>query len=252
MNATYYRHELLRERRDHIGMFFTVGMPAFMYVVFGATQSYSSASAGHGNVAAHVMISMALYGAVTATASIGAAAATEKMLGWGRQLGLTPLTDGGFVAVKAASAITIALLPVALIFAIGALTGAHAAARVWVLSALLTVLGALLFSLYGLCFGLGLRSRSAAGAASGSLVVLSFLGSLFMPLSGTMLQVARFTPLYGIAQLARRPLTDGMVLTTDGSLQQESLWVPVANVAAWLVVFAGLAMVLVRRSRARQ
>ncbi|GAA1388886.1 ABC transporter permease [Luteococcus peritonei] len=252
MNPTYYRYELLREFRDRIGLFFTVALPAFMYVVFGATQSYAEQDVGRGNIAAHIMISMAMYGAVTATSSVGAAAATEKMLGWGRQLGLTPLTDRGFVMVKAASAITIAALPVALIYTIGAATGARAEASVWLLSALLALLGSVVFSLYGLCFGLGLRSRSAAGAASGSLVILAFLGSLFMPLSGTMLTLARLTPLYGVSQLARRPLTDGMVLARDGSLQQESLWIPTANVAAWLLVFAGLAILLVRRSRHRQ
>ncbi|AKT51109.1 ABC transporter permease [Arsenicicoccus sp. oral taxon 190] len=251
MNLTYYRLELRRELRDHVGLFFIVALPAFMFVVFGATQSYGKADAGHGNVAAHIMISMAVYGAVTATCGIGATAAVEKMLGWGRQLGLTPLRDSGYVLVKVADAITIALLPVALIFTIGAFTGARAEAHVWWQSGLLAVLGALLFSLYGLVFGLGLRSRSAASAASGSVVILAFLGSMFMPLSGTMLQIGRLTPLYGIVQLARYPLTDGAVLTNDG-LVTEPLWIPLANVVAWLVILGTLATWLVRRSRGRQ
>lgn len=252
MNLTYLRYELVRELRDRIGLCFTVGLPAFMYVVFGAMQSYKDATAGHGNVAMHILISMALYGAVTATASIGAMAATEKLLGWGRQLGLTPMTDVGFVAVKAAHAVLIALLPVAIIYLIGACTGAEGDAAVWWQTPVLVVLGALLFALYGLCFGLGMRSRSAAGAASGSLVILAFLGGLFMPLSGTLLTIARFTPLYGISQLVRWPLTEGKVMTSDGDLLSEPFWVPAANVAAWLVVFALLATWLVRRSRGRQ
>lgn len=69
MNVTYYRYELVRELRDRVGLFFTAGMPLFMYLVFGASRSYGAGTAGHGNLAAHVMISMALYGAISATSS---------------------------------------------------------------------------------------------------------------------------------------------------------------------------------------
>lgn len=252
MNTTYYRYEVLREFRDLVGLFFIVALPAFMYLVFGASQDDAAQNAGHGNVGAYIMVSMALYGAVTATTGIGATAATEKMLGWGRQLGLTPLSDSGYVGTKMAKALTIAALPVAFIYAIGLATGARAEAQVWWQTPLLILVAALLFSLYGLCFGLGLRSRSAAGAAGGSLVVLAFLGGLFMPVSGTLLQVARFTPLYGIAQLVRRPLTEGYQPTADGPAAHEALWIPLANVSAWLLIFVVLATLLVGRSRGRQ
>ncbi|WP_409483968.1 ABC transporter permease [Arsenicicoccus dermatophilus] len=251
MNVTYYRYEMVRELRDRVGLFFTAGMPLFMYLVFGASRSYGDLSAGHGNLAAHVMISMALYGAISATSSLGAAAALEKTLGWGRQLGLTPLADAQFVLVKAAAAVTMAALPVAVIYATAATTGARAEHQVWWQSALLVVLGAAMFALFGLCFGLGMRSRSAVGAASGALVVLAFLGGLFMPLSGVLLQIGRLTPLYGVAQLARHPLTGGHTIDGDGHLVAEPLWIPLANVAAWLVILGVLATLLVRRGRER-
>lgn len=76
---------LRRVLRDLVTMFFVVGLPAFMYVLFGASAGYSQQSAGNGNVALYVMISMAAYGAVTATVGIGGMAAVERMQGWGRQ-----------------------------------------------------------------------------------------------------------------------------------------------------------------------
>lgn len=249
--TTYYRYEVLRELREPVGLLFTLGLPAFMYLVFGATQAYGQQDIGHGNVAAHVMISMAVYGAMTATTTIGAAAALEKRFGWGRQLGLTPLPDSGFVLVKVALAVTMALVAVAAVYALGAATGAHAEVRVWVLSALGCVAGALLFALYGLAFGLGMRSRSAVGVASGTLVLLAFLGGLFTPLSGTMLQLSRFTPVYGAAALARAPLTEGAVMTADG-LVTDPTWWAVVNLAAWLTVLSTLSVVFVRRGRNRQ
>jgi ABC-2 type transport system permease protein len=254
MNTTYYRMELLRTVRDVLGLFFIAVLPAFLYVIFGASQDYSQASAGNGNVAMYIMISMAAYGAVTATTSIGGMAAVERMQGWGRQLGLTPMRDGQYVLVKAVLGLTIAAIPVALIYVIGIVTGAKADGQVWVLSAAIVLLGAALFSLYGLVFGLAFKTEGAVSAASGSLVILAFLGNLFFPLSGAMLTIAKLTPLYGIVALARYPLTEGWMVSADGSspATQEPLWIPLANVAVWLTILSVLAIMLVRRGRNRQ
>ena len=92
------RLDLRRQLRDRIGMFFVVGLPTFMYLVFGLG---SDDPVGSGNVAMYVMISMAAYGAVTATTSVAGSAATEQVMGWGRQLGLTPMRPLAFVAAKA-------------------------------------------------------------------------------------------------------------------------------------------------------
>jgi ABC-2 type transport system permease protein len=69
-----------------------------------------------------------------------------------------------------------------------------------------------------------------------------------MPLDGVMLDIARFTPLYGFVALSRWPLTDG-VLTTG---QTDPLWMPLLNAAVWLALFIILVVAGVRRSRARR
>lgn len=252
MNTVYTGLELRRVTRDYVSMFFIAILPAFFYVIFGAVQQYSEQNAGNGNVALYIMISMAAYGAVTATAGVGGIAAVERAQGWGRQLGLTPLRDHAYVAMKAIVAVAVAAVPVALIYALGAFTSAEGTARAWLLSALLVLAGATVFALYGLVVGLAFRTEAAVGAASGALVIMGFLGNIFIPLSGTMLAIARFTPLYGYAALARYPVTGGTVPTTDGTLLQEPLWYAVVNVAAWLTIFALLATWLVRRGRDRQ
>jgi len=84
-------------------------------------------------------------------------------------------------------------------------------------------------------------------------VILAFMGNIFFPLSGTLLTLAKFTPLYGYASLARYPLTEGYLFnTSDGTVTHEALWVPVVNVSVWAVILALLATWLVRRGRARQ
>ncbi|GAB2600838.1 ABC transporter permease [Pseudactinotalea suaedae] len=255
MNTTYYLMEVRRVVRDFLGLFFTAVLPAFLYVIFGASQDYSQEMlpTGKGNVAFYMMVSMAVYGAVTATTSIGGMAAVERMQGWGRQLGLTPMRDAQYVLVKAVLGLSVALIPVALIYVLGVVTGAQGQGYLWALTALLVLLGAGLFSLYGLVFGLAFKTEGAVSAASGSLVILAFLGNLFFPLSGAMLAVAKLTPLYGIVALARYPVTDGWLISADGTAPvHEPLWIPVVNVTVWLVILATLATLLVRKGRGRQ
>jgi ABC-2 type transport system permease protein len=241
---TYARLDLRRQLRDRIGMFFIVGLPTFMFVVFGLG---SQDAVGSGNVAMYVMILMAAYGAVTATTGVAGSAATEQVMGWGRQLGLTPMRPIGFVAVKAGVAMSVALMPVTLIFAIGAVTGARGDWSDWLLAAAIVWLGSALFAIYGLAICLVFRGPNAPGIASGMIVVMAFLGNVFTPMSGFMLDLGRLTPLYGYAALARFPLTEGW-LPVGG---RDPLWLPVANVLGWTVIFSLLALWGVRRSRAR-
>ena len=251
-HGTLLRLEVRRLLRDPVTMFFTIGLPGFLFLIFGTSEAYAGESVGNGNVGMAIMIAMAAYGAVTATVGIGGTAAVERAQGWGRQLGLTPLRDSSYVAVKVALASIIALAPIALIYALGTWTGAKGDGSAWVLSAMVLVAGSLVFALYGLCFGLLFRSEAAISGASGSIVVLSFLGNIFFPLSGTLLAIAKWTPLYGYVSLARYPLTEGWIVSGDGPPVHEALWIPVVNVLAWTLVLAVAASLLVRRGRGRQ
>lgn len=251
MNLTYYALELKRITRDPGELFFTAGLPACLYLIFGAAQSYKEKDAGHGNVGLFIAISMAAYGAVTATTGVGGSAAIERMQGWGRQLGLTPMRDVQFILVKAAVATTVAVIPIALVFGLGWVTGAEGSATAWLLSGLVVLVGAGTWALYGLAIAQAFRSESAVSVAGGMLVMLAFLGNIFFPLSGTMLTIAKFTPLYGYAGLARYPVTEGRMINNEG-LADEALWIPAANMAVWTIVFAVLAVWLVRRGRSRQ
>ncbi len=248
MNRTFVGLELRRVVRDYVNMFFIAVLPAFFYLIFGAGQDFSDEPAGNGNVAMYIMISMAAYGAVTATTGVGGMAAVERMQGWGRQLGLTPLADSSYVAMKAGVALVVCTIPVGLIYLLGLLTGAEGSPTAWAMSAVLVLVGAGVFAIYGLGVGLAFRSEAAVSAASGLLVIMAFLGNIFIPLSGTMLMIARFTPLYGFVALARYPLTGGDQV--DGS--NEPLWIAVTNVTVWAVIFGLGATALVRRGRERQ
>lgn len=241
---TYARLDLRRQVRDRMGMFFTVGLPAFMYLVFGLG---SDDAVGSGNVSAYVMISMAAYGAVSATTSTAGGAVTEMAMGWGRQLSLTPIRPMQVVALKAGIAMTVAAVPITLIYAIGAVTGARGDLGDWAGSAAIIWFGSSMFAIYGLAITTFFRTQGAISIASGLIVVMAFLGNVFSPMSGLLLEIGRLTPLYGYAALARYPLTEGYLPTGE----HDPLWLPIANVVVWTIIFATLALLGVRRGRER-
>jgi len=249
ISPTMLRVEALRQLRNPYTLAFTLGMPVAMYLLFGASMGYGSLSAGNGNVAFYVMVSMAAYGAAVAMSSITSLAATEAKQGWGRQLAMTPLRTAGYAATKLINAVSFAALAVAAVFAAGLATGAEAtdAWRWFACAGIMLGLG-LMFGLYGLGVGLFFNSDTAAALASISMTFFAFFGNVFMPLDGAMLAIAHFTPMYGFVALSRWPLTEG-TLTTG---QTDPLWMLLLNVAAWLLVFAALVAVGVKRSRSRR
>lgn len=250
MNATYIRIDLASRFKDAKAMMFTLAMPVLMYGLFGLNATDVVVGPGI-NLRFFVMSSMGAYAAAMAATSVTGMAATESMLGWGRQISLTRQPAFGFVLNKVAVAFIVACLGVSLVFYVGYSTGAQAPAAVWWQTWLITLVGAVLFGAYGLAIGLHFQSESAISMATAGLVFLSFLGNLFTPLSGTMLTVARFTPMYGYAGLLRWPALGGQLAQVNPP-QTDSIWLLLANFAGWLTVFAALSITGVKKARQRQ
>lgn len=249
ISPTMLRVEATRQIRNPYTLAFTLGMPVAMYLLFGASMGYGDITAGHGNVKFYVMVSMAAYGTAVAMSSLSSLAATESKQGWGRQLAMTPLGTAGYAVTKLITALSFAALAVLLVFVAGLATGAEAsdAWRWWASAGIMLGFG-VIFGLYGLGVGLFFNSDTAAALASISMTFFAFFGNVFIPLDGVMLDIARFTPLYGFVSLSRWPLTDG-VLTTG---QTDSIWMVLLNVVVWLAVFAALVAAGVKRSYSRR
>lgn len=242
----YTRSELVRQLRMIESTFFIIALPVFMFFIFNNISSQADAPIGSGNVGGYMMASMATFGAVTATTSITGFAALEQQQGWGRQLGLTALHQSDYFLGKVCVGLLVSLLPILFVFGVGAATGATVGdAGTWVLSVVLCMLSSLPFSLLGLAVALLFRSEAAVSVTSGLIVVLSFLGNLFVPLSGTMLSIARFTPLYGAANLSRWPLMG------EGSNEDDTLVTTFLILGAWVLIFALLCGFASRRRTIR-
>lgn len=248
-SPTLYRIEGIRQLRNPYTLAFTLAMPVAMYLLFGAGMAYGSQSVGTANVSFYVMVSMGAFGTATGMSSLTSLAASEVGQGWGRQLAMTPLTTAGYALTKLVSAVTFSAASVAAVYVAGMLTGAEADdAWRWFAAAAITLAIGLMFGLYGLGVGLTFNSDSAAALASISITFFGFFGNVFVPLEGVMLDIAKFTPMYGFVALVRWPATDG-ALVAGGA---DSIWLVLLNVAVWAGLFALLARLGVMRSRRRR
>jgi ABC-2 type transport system permease protein len=232
---------LLRNRRT---MILALVLPVLFFVGFGLNNSYVHQRAGHGNVSAAEMISIALYGAVAATATGGAMVSIERAAGWSRQLRVTPLSPMAYVVIKMLTALVLAAGAVCAVYLVGAVTNkVSMPADLWVITGLCVWIGSLLFAAFGLFTGYLLPSENVTQVISLALTLFCFAGGLFIPLSQfppTLLTVARFTPLYGLNQLVHYPLTGGTLH-----------WGWIVNLAVWLAIFVAGAAWRLRRDTAR-
>lgn len=246
-----YWIEIKQILRDPASLFFIIALPAFMFIIFGSTMEWADVRVGNGNIAMATMISMSAYGAATATSSVSGMAAVEKTQGWGRQLALTPMKQSTYVGVKTALAMTVGAFPIGLIYLLGFLLKSEADGMTWLLSAIILVVGSMMFALYGLIFGLLFKNETGASVGSGILVIVAFLGNLFVPLSGIMLTIGKLTPLYGYATLAKYPLYEGTGFDMNGNPTDEPLWQALLNFTVWTAIFAFVCVYLVRRGTRR-
>lgn len=251
---TYLWLDLYRSLREPANLFFVIAFPLAMYLVFGRL----NASAGdygphaHGNVSASVMLAMASFSACLGATSASAAAAVEQSAGWGRQMAVTSRGLRGYLVVKTGTAVGTAALPVTVVLTAGALTDSSMEGWAWAASPLICLIGVLPFVLWGLAAGMWLPSSASIGIATSLVSLFAFIGNTFMPLNHTLLTISRFTPMYGATALARWPLGEGWVYVPDrqGGVQ-DPLWMPLANLVAWTLIF-GLLVIGARRRATRR
>ena len=242
-NLGMIKLELRRMLRNRRTVVVTLLMPAVFFLLFGTNAASRTQRVGDGNVTGYILVSIAVYGAMLATTSGGAMVSVERAAGWSRQLRLTPLKPAAYIAVKLVLAMIIGFVSVAVAFAVGSLSGAELPAHAWVECGLLAWSCALVFAAFGLFMGYLLPSENVMQILGPVLAVLSFAGGLFVPvdqLGHTFATIAKFTPVYGVGEIARYPLTHA-----------GNLWLAALNVIVWTATFSAGAMWRFRRDTAR-
>lgn len=242
LNLTLVGIELRRTLRNRRTLFFALLFPTAMYFVIALSNSGMDDKAGNGNVAAYIMVSMALYGGALTAAAGGAMVAMERALGWSRQLRLTPLSAVSYIVVKVIAAMVMGAVAIAVVNLAARIQGlAKMPATDWIACAVLTLICALVFAALGLFVGYLLPGENAMQILGPGMALLSFLGDVFIPIThgSTLWHIAAFTPMFGVAQISRAPMTHFLP------------WYAVANAIFWFAVFVAGAAWRMSRDTAR-
>ena len=227
-NLTVLRIELKRMLRNRRTIFFTLLFPAAMLLAIAGGDSTWDHPVGSGNEAAYILLSMALYGAALTAAAGGSMVAMERALGWSRQLRLTPLNPVVYIVMKALVALAMGALAILAVNVCGLVQGkASMPTGVWIGAAVVTLFCTLTFAALGVFIGYVVPGENAMQILGPGLALLSFLGGVFIPLdAGTWLyRVAEWTPMFGVAEVSRAPLTHDLP------------WTAVVNAVVWLGLF---------------
>jgi ABC-2 type transport system permease protein len=243
-SITVLRIEVRRLLRSRTTITLVIAMPVLFFLSFGRSSAYVHQHIGRGNMTASEMISIALFGAVFATAAGGVTVSTERSLGWSRQLRCTPLSPAAYIVMKMLTSLTLAAGAVGAVCLV-ALTTSHASmpSGLWVITGICVWVGSLLFSALGLFFGYLLPPNNAANFLSLVLMVCGAAGGLFIPVSQfphRYVMLAKFSPLYGLNELVHYPLVGG-----------DFMWFWILNLAVWLGLFVLGAVWRLRRDTAR-
>ncbi|MFL6157057.1 MAG: ABC transporter permease [Marmoricola sp.] len=227
-NATVLGIELKRVLRNRRTIIFTLLLPSILFFIFVGQKGYDD-RAGQGNVAAYIMVSIALYGAALTSAAGGAMVAMERALGWSRQLRLTPLHPVAYILIKALVALMMGAMAVTIVNICGVLNGlASMPTGDWIACAVLSLVCTVTFAALGVFIGYLVPGENAMQILGPGLAALSFLGGVFYPLSqypDLVRHIAYWRPMFGVAQVSRSPLT------------HELPWFAIVNAVVWFALF---------------
>ncbi|MHB9850766.1 ABC transporter permease [Streptomyces krungchingensis] len=232
----YLRLEVRRTLRDTGFVIGGIAMPVMMYLLF---TNLGGGDDGEWKTAS--MVGMAAYGAVGSALNTGGGVAEDKVIGWLRQLRVTPMTPREVVVGRALTGSVTVLPAITAVLAAGGLVnGVRLDAWQWAAIAVLLWLGSVPFTLLGLGNGYRLTAQTTGVTNMVCNLGLSVVGGLWFPLElfpGWLRSLAVYTPTNRFAQLGVS-VADGHAPAAGG----------VAVLTAWLLAFGSYAVFAYRRS----
>jgi ABC-2 type transport system permease protein len=208
VNLVYLRLEIVRLLRNRRVLIFSILMPALLLLIFGGI--YGRGALNGVTAASYLMVSMGLFGSMSAAIGSGGSIALERGIGWNRQLRLTALPPNGYVVTKLLLSLVMALPPIIITFLVGVLAlGVRLPVQTWLLVTALSWLGALPFASLGLVVGYLAKPDSVQQVSALLYLLLAAFGGIWVPIEtmpSLMHRIAEWTPAYWVGLLARGPL----------------------------------------------
>jgi ABC-2 type transport system permease protein len=240
--STYLRYELRRNFRNRRFFVFTVGFPLVLYFLIAAPNKHEQSLSGTGiSAQLYFMVGLTALGTMNAVVGGGARIAVERVVGWTRQLRLTPLSPRAYLGTKVLAAYLTASVTIAALYAAGFSLGVSLSAGSWLQMTALLLVGLLPFAALGIALG-HLVGAEAVGPTIGGLSgLLGFLGGVWFPLGdGVMRDIAQALPSFWLVQASHVAL-GGNGWSTTG-------WLVVAG---WTAALSFLAAFAYRRDTRR-
>ncbi|TCN44476.1 ABC-2 type transport system permease protein [Kribbella orskensis] len=243
MNLDYLLFDIKRTLRNRRVLIFSILMPLILFVIFGMSLKQTDTEAGISAIA-YVMVSMAMFGSLSAAMSSGGVIAMERDGGWNRTLRLTPLKPQAYVVTKVILSLLLAIPPLVVVFAAGMIFGhVHLSAGQWASVALVSWLGALPFAGLGLVIGYVAKPDSVQPITGLTTILIAAFGGLWLPVESMpslMKHIAEFTPAYWTGLSSRSALS-------QSGLDMHALLV----VLGWTVVLGAIGLRRFRADTAR-
>jgi ABC-2 type transport system permease protein len=234
MNLDYLKFDIKRTLRNRRVVIFAILMPLILFAIFGLTIP-KDASEGGISAIAYVMVSMAIFGSMSAAMSSGGVIAAERDGGWNRTLRLTPLKPQAYVISKVILSLLLAIPPLVVVFLFGLTVGnVHLSVSQWLSVGLVSWLGALPFAALGLIIGYVAKPDSVQPITGLSTMLIAAFGGLWVPIDSmpsVMKHIAELTPAYWTGQSSRSALS-------QSGLDMNAVYV----VLAWTVVLGFIAL----------
>ena len=230
--SVYARSELRRTFRNFRFFLFSLGFPLILYFLIAAPNRHQTM--GGIPLPLYFMTGMMAFGTMIAVVSSGGRIATERQLGWNRQLRITPLRAPAYLSAKVLCGYAMAATSIALISLAGTLVGVRLDASAWVTLVVLVLIGLIPFAAMGIAIG-HLVSVDSLGPLMGGLTsILALLGGAWGPLAtgGALLGLSKAMPSYWLVQ-AGKTAVGGSVWPVEGWLVVAVWSVAMALLAAW-------------------
>ncbi len=239
------KYEFLKRVRVRAFMIGTFGFPLMFYILFGLLMNQTW---GRMNMARYLLATYGVFGvAGVSLFGFGVSLALERGLGWYELKQATPMPPAAYFLAKLFTYTAFSAFLLVVMMALGVSFGhVHLSASDALHLFAVLIAGSIPFGALGLVLGYLANASSAPAFINMIYLPMSFCSGLWMPfefLPKVARNIAPFLPTFHLSQLAVA------VVRGDQSSYQSTHW---AVLAAFTVVFLGLASLLHRRSEARQ
>ena len=240
--ATYLRYEVIRTFRNRRFFIFSLAFPLIIFLTVAGANRHAKLEGVE--LPLYFMTGMVAFGTMIAVISSGARIATERQLGWTRQLRITPLRTSTYFEAKVLTGYLMALVTMLVLYVAGSALGVRLDAQQWAVMTLLLLVGLVPFTLLGILAGHLLKPDSLGPAVGGVTTLFALLSGAWGPLSTGryFVDIVKCVPSYWLVQ-------SGRVVAFGGSeWPPAEAWIVIA---VWSVVLVRLAVLAYRRDTSR-